>query len=409
MTRRPQRGRAASQRHPSTSSRAPSSPRIAAARSDRSPTTSRAGRLQVMSFGCEPFNELTPHELGVTHWFSAPAQAAGPLQVRLEGRLVEATGPGGGENRFSTVAGVDMALPGTGPIAVTARIGGLTPGRWQVTASPVHGQGWLPERERGAESSEGTPDSRGRTVATGTTTFAPVARVRAPGVRLGAWPALVGTGAVAALVVQGVLAGRVGLTVTALTLLSLAACLVGVVGGKTYYLLTHRGESRGLLTTGMSIQGFVIASVATLALGALALSMPLGRVLDVTVPGLLYGMSIGRWGCFLGGCCAGRPTASRWGLWSSDRRLGMRRVPVQLLESGAAAVLGAAATAVVWRGADPAGVTFVAALAAYILVRQVLFPLRVVPRLTRYGRAATAAGAVLVLAVDATVALTVGG
>jgi phosphatidylglycerol:prolipoprotein diacylglycerol transferase len=92
----------------------------------------------------------------------------------------------------------------------------------------------------------------------------------------------------------------------------------------------------------------------------------------------------------LGGCCAGRPTSSRWGLWSSDRRMGARRIPVQLLESGTALLLGAGATAAVPSlGTSDGGLVFVAAVAAYTAARQVLFALRDLPRATEHGRQVT--------------------
>ena len=92
-------------------------------------------------------------------------------------------------------------------------------------------------------------------------------------------------------------------------------------------------------------------------------------------PGLLLGLMVGRLGCLLGGCCAGRPTSSRWGVWSSDRSLGVRRVPVQLFESCLAGVAGALAlTAIIGFGANAGGLIFVAGFAAYTAGRQVLFP-----------------------------------
>jgi phosphatidylglycerol:prolipoprotein diacylglycerol transferase len=52
----------------------------------------------------------------------------------------------------------------------------------------------------------------------------------------------VGTGAALALVVQNLLAARLGLPVQRLLPLSLIACLLGVLGAKCYYLATHRSE-----------------------------------------------------------------------------------------------------------------------------------------------------------------------
>lgn len=141
-----------------------------------------------------------------------------------------------------------------------------------------------------------------------------------------------------------------------------------------------------LLTPGMSIQGFVLFAVATLFGGSLLLGLSPGLVLDSTAPGLLLGMMVGRFGCLLGGCCAGRPTSSRWGVWSSDRRLGVSRVPVQLLESSLSGVVGALAlAAVLLVGTSAGGLVFVAGFAAYTAGRQLLFPLRGIPRTTAHG------------------------
>lgn len=130
----------------------------------------------------------------------------------------------------------------------------------------------------------------------------------------------------------------------------------------------------------MSIQGFVLAAVFTLVGGALATGVPVGAALDVTTPGLLLGMMVGRPGCFFGGCCAGRP--------SSDRVVGVRRVPVQLMESAVAGVLAAGSAAVLLALAHPAdGVVFLMGVGAYTFARQLLFPLRAIPRSTSYGRA----------------------
>lgn len=150
------------------------------------------------------------------------------------------------------------------------------------------------------------PEHRG-----GATAYAPVLQVRAPGVRLGAWPSMVAVGALVGLAVQAQVAAALGLPVLTLLVLSLVACLIGVVGAKVYYLATHRKEKPGLLMVGMSLQGFVLAALGTVALGSVTLALPLGAALDASAPGLLFGAAIGRIGCFVGGCCAGRPTASR--------------------------------------------------------------------------------------------------
>jgi phosphatidylglycerol:prolipoprotein diacylglycerol transferase len=188
--------------------------------------------------------------------------------------------------------------------------------------------------------------------------------------------------------------------------ITVLACLVGLVGAKTYYRLTHRSEPNNILTVGLSVQGFVIGLVATLIAGSLVTGLAVGAALDLTAPGLLFGLWIGRLGCFRAGCCAGRPTASRWGLWSSDRTLGLRRIPVQLLESSLAGFVGAGALLLVAFVELPyAGMVFMGTLATYIFGRQLLFPLRDLPRATAYGRVVTMVASGGVALVDLAVGL----
>ena len=111
-----------------------------------------------------------------------------------------------------------------------------------------------------------------------------------------------------------------------------------------------------------------------------------GPVLDSAAPGLLLAKMVGRIGCLLGGCCAGQPHQLSLGVWSSDRSLGVRRVPVQLLESSLAGVVGTLALfGVVLLGASAGGLVFIAAIAAYTAGRQLLFPLRGIPRTITHG------------------------
>ena len=365
--------------------------------------------IRVAELGCEALAEAEPHALGVTYWFEPPAEGEpSAVAIRFTGTRVGVKGKPGPRDRFEVLETIDGVVPGSGPIAVTTRVRNIAPGEWRVAAAPARAA--QPSSRR--FGSAGAPGPA-KAWASGRTAFAPVVGVMAPGARLGAWSGLVGLGAVVGLTVQGVLASNAGLPAARILLVSLVACLVGVVGAKLYYVAGHavKGDLRtglDLLTGGMCIQGFVIGNVATLLVGASVADVSVGPLLDVTAPGLLFGMTIGRFGCLLGGCCAGRPTASRWGVWSSDRRLGMRRIPTQLLESGVALVIGLTSSALVWTTApDPAGVVFTGALAAYTFARQLLFPLRAGPRHTAHGRVLAVALTGLALAAAVAVAILV--
>jgi phosphatidylglycerol:prolipoprotein diacylglycerol transferase len=361
--------------------------------------------LQVMSFGCDALTGADPQGLGLTYWFdAAPDGEPYPVTVRFIGQHTGASRDQiSTDNTFDVQSTVHQVIPGSGRIALTTRVLDLAPGEWRVTATPVSG---TPRKNSGVLE----PPTRHPTLphgsATGTTTYAPVARVRAPGVRLGAWPAFVGVGAVVALITQAVLAGHHKLPTLTLLVISFVASLLGIVGAKLYFLAGHREQKDNLLLGGMSIQGFALVAIATVLLGSLILGIPVGRMLDVTAPGLLLGMSIGRPGCFFGGCCAGVPTASRWGLWSSDRAVGVRRIPVQLIESASSGSIAVAAMlAVLLTYPASGGLIFVAAIAANTFIRQLLFPLREIQRATAHGRALTMGVTGLVMAAALSITL----
>ncbi len=367
----------------------------------------RPGVLEVMAFGCEAIGEIDPQGLALTYWFDTPpAGEPGPVRIRFTGRHASVKGrPGAGET-FSAVETVDV-IPGTGPIAVTARVEGIRSGEWLVTATPL---GNKAQQHRRSGRSR-VPDLAGHALESnsGRTTYAPVISVLAPGARLGAWPMFVGLGLLVGLAVQGVVADHLGLRVWPTFVISILASVAGLVGSKLYYAIGHylQGERRlRRLLSGSCIQGFVLGAVAALAVGVRVGHLPLGSELDVTAPPLMFGMSLGRYGCFFGGCCAGRPTSSRWGLWSSDRRVGMRRVPVQLFESSVALAIGVAALLALWFSKPaPAGTVFVGVIAAYTLGRQLLFPLRDCPRHIAHARRIMLVFSVVALAADIAVAM----
>jgi phosphatidylglycerol:prolipoprotein diacylglycerol transferase len=346
----------------------------------------------VSTVNCAQLAGAQPQALGVTYWFdAAPEGEPSTVGVRFTGhRLGVAAGPGSSD-AFTVTETIEAVPSGCGRVAITSRIVDVDRGEWFVSAL----------RDDGAPSSQGA--GKQNASGYGSTGFSPLIGVRTPGVRLGAWPLLVGTGVTVALVLQSRLAARSHLPVRPIFTVSVIACVAGLLGARIYHVaqqdLRRVASPRAWIRAGMCIQGFVTAALATGTVGVIADRISAPRFLDVTAPALLIGMAIGRVGCFFGGCCAGRPTASRWGLWSSDRRLGISRIPTQLLES--ALCLGIGASAVAARHSTVVripGVAFVGAIAVYTFGRQMLLPLRDLPRATSYGR-------LVAIAVTATVVL----
>ncbi|MGW5723361.1 prolipoprotein diacylglyceryl transferase family protein [Amycolatopsis sp. NPDC003865] len=319
--------------------------------------------------------DAEPQALAVTYRFDVPpGQDSAAVAVRFRGTRSGAVVRGPAD-RFERIERIDEIPARGGPVAITARISDITPGEWRVVAEPV------------ARSASLAGLALPRQVSVARTRL--VVLAHGPAVHPVWWPVLVGLGAVVAIALQATLVSRAHFDVLGTFLLAVLACTIGFATAKAWYLVQHRRHPRTILTAGACIQGFLVGAFGTLAIGATMAGLPVGTLLDATAPGLFLGMAVGRPGCFLSGCCAGRPTSSRWGLWSSDRRLAIRRHPVQLAEAALALVIGLASLAVDLT-VTPAvgGAAFAGAVAAYTFGRQLLFPLRSDPH-TRAGRIAT--------------------
>jgi len=350
----------------------------------------------------------TQEILAVTYWFD-PTLHPGPypITVRFSGQRVNVNGrllPG---DRFVHDETIQEVVPGSGPISLTARVRGINAGSWVVTArmlgtahpargsrepgnvTPVPGRGGLATRFwRSWAPSVGSAEP----VRTCLTPFA-----RVPGILPGIWGAMVTLGMIVALALQGLVISAGHLALGPVWTVSLVAIVVGIIGAKVWFIVLHRREHR---LEGWCIQGFIASAPLAAAILLAVLHVPVGVFLDVTAPGLLVGMAVGRVGCFFAGCCGGPLTASRWGVWSSDQRVGARRIPTQLLESVLALSLGLGVLVAVVGHGPAGGAFFVAALAVYTLGRQGLLRLRAEARQTRLGGLATSALAVLVLIAD---------
>lgn len=350
--------------------------------------------------------------LTATFWLD-PGSRGKPhsAAVRFTGHRLGIAGKAQSRDHFSQVETVERVVPGSGPVSISTRVRGITPGRWSISAELVNrndgGRGVRPypwSRHGGPRRvkpplwyfRKPVDNDSSEPATTGILAFAGT-----PGVLLGAWPAFVGLGVIVGLAMQGILIARAHLDVRSAVVLSLLASVVGLAGAKAWYLALHRHSHTGTPFEGLCIQGFLVGAGAVLVIGLIALRLPAGSLLDASAPGLFFGMAIGRQGCFFGGCCAGRATASRWGLWASDRRVGAKRVPTQLMEAVAALIIGVAALAwVLIARPSLAGTVFVAAVAAYTLTRQLLLPLRAEPRKTSIGRSLAMAAADAVLIAD---------
>ncbi|MEP7081557.1 MAG: prolipoprotein diacylglyceryl transferase family protein [Chloroflexota bacterium] len=327
-----------------------------------------------------------------THWFDSGDEGQPyAATVRFSGQRIGVHGRPTPRDTFVKDEVIEGIVPGSGPVSITSHVRGLEPGQWTVIADLIRGPR-SGGRPRTAASRQATPAHtlpraewswRRLALSSGSfkpvhTRWAPLARLTSPpAVIPGSWSGLVLLGSVVGLGIHSALLARAEVSNVSSLAITVTAAIAGLIGAKVRYIMLHPGTWRASPAEGWGVGGFLVVMPLVALAGMLAFGMPLGLFLDAGAPALFFGIAIGRLGCFFTGCCAGRCTRSRWGIWSSDRRVGARRIPTQLLESAVGLILGIV-TLALYLLVRPAvqGIIFLGALAAYALARRTLLRLR---------------------------------
>lgn len=119
-------------------------------------------------------------------------------------------------------------------------------------------------------------------------------------------------------------------------LIVLSALLFGIIGSKILVIIENItvlihdiSKIRYFLFTGKSIVGGLIGGYVGVRLAKSILKIPHIRTGNRITPAIALGMSIGRIGCFLTGCCYGIKTNLPIGVDFGD---GVLRIPTQIIE-----------------------------------------------------------------------------
>ena len=189
--------------------------------------------------------------------------------------------------------------------------------------------------------------------------------------------AILGAGLGTALCV--LLARRLGFPAFDAFAASALALAFGLVGAKSLFLavtwpsLDARDRlAVALAPGGMVFYGGLLGGAAAVVLYLRAYGLSLPAFADAAAPGLAVGHAVGRVGCFMGGCCYGRPTELPWGVRFGSSPffagpVGVPLHPVQLYEAGAELALAAICAWLAGRAAR--GNAFLAWLIGYSSVR----------------------------------------
>ncbi len=126
--------------------------------------------------------------------------------------------------------------------------------------------------------------------------------------------------------------------------IALIGFLAGLAGGRVAFVFLNWGLYRSapleilrLDHGGLVFYGGLAAGVLAGTAAMRAMKMPVLATLDLLMPPLVLAHAVGRIGCFLNGCCYGKPTALPWGVvFPADI---LYRHPTQLYEAAALAVI----------------------------------------------------------------------
>lgn len=154
------------------------------------------------------------------------------------------------------------------------------------------------------------------------------------------------------------------------------------------YFLRNPADLFSIVRSGGVFYGGLILATAVGIWYVRRHHMPIWPVCDAIAPGIALGHVIGRMGCFLAGCCYGRPTDVAWAVTFTDplaaslvgTPLGVALHPTQLYEAAAELVVLIGLLGLERRGRPFPGRTFFGYLLVYAASRFVIEFFRGDPR-----------------------------
>jgi phosphatidylglycerol:prolipoprotein diacylglycerol transferase len=191
------------------------------------------------------------------------------------------------------------------------------------------------------------------------------------GVEVPSYTAMLYLGCVVGILVGAVVAGSAGLERSRFAFTTVVLLIPALAGSRVWFVLenlsVYRREPGRIWRRsegGSALHGGFLLTLA-LSVPLLALvELPFWAYWDAASFTMLIGNVFTRIGCVMHGCCAGRPTSGRVGVWLPDHcGVWQRRVPTQLLEA-AWSTLVLTGAFIAHAGRPAAGAVFFGALAA---------------------------------------------
>jgi len=100
---------------------------------------------------------------------------------------------------------------------------------------------------------------------------------------------------------------------------ALYSLIAGILGARVFYVVHHFEQFEGRLSSvfaiwqgGLELLGGVLLAIVVIFWFLLYHKLPIRRYLDALAIGLMIALAFGRIGCFLNGCCFGKPAHLPW-------------------------------------------------------------------------------------------------
>lgn len=115
------------------------------------------------------------------------------------------------------------------------------------------------------------------------------------------------------------LSRKIGLSIPMLINVSAVSLISGVVGTRLFFVIRNMDQFRGNLLKvfalwegGFDLLGGTILTISVVFVYMIYHRLPVRHYLDILAIGFMLFLVFGRMGCFLNGCCFGRPTSVPW-------------------------------------------------------------------------------------------------
>ncbi|MBN1509027.1 MAG: prolipoprotein diacylglyceryl transferase, partial [Sedimentisphaerales bacterium] len=145
--------------------------------------------------------------------------------------------------------------------------------------------------------------------------------VHVPFIHITIWSfgAMAVVGVLVALLVMRRMCRHDALDPEVITNVALYCLIIGMVGARAFFVIHYFDEFRENLAGvfaiwrgGLEFLGGTVPAIIFLLLYLHYRKLPVRRYFDIMAVGLMVGLSCGRIGCFLNGCCFGRPAELPW-------------------------------------------------------------------------------------------------